>query len=91
MSRALWLLGFPSLRIGLMLIGALLLSACPSELSVPDASGEFCVQHADCNPPEDTCGVLHACVLERCSADATLLVPCDDAGILIDASVADAP
>lgn len=79
----------PSRLIGLISLVGPLLCACPSELSIPDASGTACVEHSDCNPSDIRCGVLHACVFEHCSAEPTLFVPCDDAGILIDAALAD--
>lgn len=79
-SHCFTLLG--SLAIGSMLLG------CPTELGVPDAAGDVCSDTVDCNPGQ-TCGELRACVLQRCEAEPSLLVPCD-AGNTIDAFTPDA-
>lgn len=67
---------------------ASMLVGCPTELGVPDASGDSCSDTVECNGGQ-TCGELRACVLQHCEAEPSLLVPCD-AGTVLDASTPDA-
>ncbi|MCC7536648.1 MAG: hypothetical protein IT379_10565 [Deltaproteobacteria bacterium] len=49
---------------------------CPDDVTapVPDG-GQPCATRADCNDGR-TCGELRECVAMRCTASATVVVPC---------------
>jgi hypothetical protein len=55
-----------------------LLAGCPVSQEVPDRPpGAACSVDADCVPAgEPACGLVAACVDQRCEAEPTVLVPC---------------
>lgn len=66
----------PVSALAVLAVAVLALSGCPRELEPPPAAGTVCEAHAECNPPEMTCGELRLCVGGRCEAGHSLHVPC---------------
>lgn len=67
------------IRFALVTAWLLTLAGCPRDLEVPDRRpGDPCTATAECNPPGTSCGLLTACVDQRCEEQASLVVPCPD-------------
>ena len=64
-------------RLGLALLAVgLALTGCPDEITAPVPDGGLpCVTREDCNSGR-TCGELRECVSMRCTAEPTVVVPC---------------
>jgi hypothetical protein len=62
--------------IVLLALAGVVLGGCPRELVAPPAAGDPCVENADCNPEDVTCGELRLCVGGHCEQGSSLHVPC---------------
>lgn len=53
-------------------------AACPRETTEPmRPDGRPCVTNENCTPPGAACGLVYACVDERCEEEPSRAEPCD--------------
>jgi hypothetical protein len=53
-------------------------TACPREVTEPmRPDGRPCVIDEDCTPPGASCGLVFACVDERCEEESSRAEPCE--------------
>lgn len=65
-------------RLLFLLTTVLFVTACPREVTEPmRPDGRTCVIDEDCTPAGAACGLVFACVDERCEEDSSRAVPCE--------------